>query len=88
MSCLLPPVCAFCKHILNAPEQECRAFQKIPDAIMLGHNDHLEPLEGDGGYQFCLAEEHREAFSEVNDIRQSLGLAAFRLMATDSGKFA
>ncbi|TXH70644.1 MAG: hypothetical protein E6Q83_05215 [Thiothrix sp.] len=83
MSCLLPPVCAFCEHLLNSPEQDCLAFHEIPDAIMTGKQDHTEALAGDKGYRFQLATEHLEAFTEINTIRQAMGLLPFRL--TDQG---
>lgn len=81
MSCLLPPVCAFCRHLLNEPEQECRAFQEIPAAIMNGNCDHSEPYPGDGGICFQLIPEYKEDFAEVNSIRQEMGLSLFRLPA-------
>ena len=54
MSCLLPPICAFCEHLLNLPEQDCLAFREIPDSLMLGQNDHYEALQNDQGYRFQL----------------------------------
>lgn len=79
MSCLLPPVCAFCQHLLNEPDQECRAFKKIPTAIMNGSCDHTERYPGDGGFRFQLNAEYVEDFAEVNEIRQEMGFPLFRL---------
>lgn len=79
MSCLFPPVCAFCAHILNQPDQECRAFHEIPEDIMLGNNDHVDAIEGDGGYRFQLNQDDLEAFQEVNNIRQAMDLRTYRM---------
>jgi hypothetical protein len=79
MSCLLPPVCAFCTHLLNEPEQECRAFHEIPAVIMNGTCDHTEPYPDDGGVCFQLIPDYAEDFAEVNNIRQEMGLPLFRL---------
>ncbi|HPY40381.1 MAG TPA: hypothetical protein PLM98_07675, partial [Thiolinea sp.] len=78
MSCMLPPVCAFCVHLLNNPEQECQAFAEIPDDIMLGKSDHLDPYEGDGGLRFELKPDDEADFEEINEIRSAMGLPAFR----------
>lgn len=87
MSCLLPPVCAFCEHLLSAPDQDCRAFQEIPEAIITGHNDHIEAIEGDSGYRFQLVAENLDAFQEINEIRLAMGLPVFRLFSANSSKF-
>jgi hypothetical protein len=52
-------VCTFCKHWdveANEP-RVCAAFPDgIPMLIWLGKNNHREPVEGDHGIQFELAE--------------------------------
>lgn len=83
MSCLLPPACAFCKHLLNLPDQDCLAFREIPDTIMTGQNDHYEAFEGDNGYHFQPTPENITALGEVNELRQAMGLAPFRFVNAD-----
>lgn len=78
MSCLLPPICAFCEHLLNLPEQDCLAFREIPDTIMLGQNDHYEALQNDQGYRFQLDPEQITTLEEINELRQMMGLQPFR----------
>lgn len=79
MSCLLPPICVFCRHLLNEPEQECRAFREIPDDIMTGKCDHTDPYQGDNGLRFQLVPSFQEDFDEINLVRQEMGFPAFRL---------
>ncbi|UOG93729.1 MAG: hypothetical protein L3K52_08385 [Candidatus Thiothrix sulfatifontis] len=89
MSCLLPPVCAFCQHFLeNDPERECQAFVEIPGAIVEGKCDHTEPYPGDDGYRFALIPEELETFLELNEVRQEFELPAFRLPQSASSPCA
>ncbi|MEZ5447588.1 MAG: hypothetical protein R3E89_00650 [Thiolinea sp.] len=74
MSCLLPPVCAFCEHLLNESDRDCRAFKEIPETIMLGSHSHDTHLPDDQGYLFQLNPQYREDFEELNTIRQEMGL--------------
>ena len=82
MSCLLPPVCAFCLHfnadIEQHTTQECRAFAEIPEAVMLGECDHSEPLANDQGLQFQLNPDLAEEFAEVNALRELMDLPRFK----------
>ncbi|WP_028490126.1 hypothetical protein [Thiothrix lacustris] len=80
MSCVLPPVCVFCQHFLeNNPDRECLAFEEIPNAIMDGKCDHIDPYPGDGGYRFQLIPAERETFLELNEVRREFELPEFRL---------
>ena len=53
-------VCMYCKHLdldkwkntLPGETQTCKAFNKIPDEIWEGINNHTEPYPGDNGVQF------------------------------------
>lgn len=40
----ISPVCNDCVHYIDGTK--CRAFNVIPDEILLGDNDHSEPLAG------------------------------------------
>jgi hypothetical protein len=52
----LPPysvVCSRCLHLIDWRRRICRAFPSaILDAIWLGMNPHIEPVDGDGGFRF------------------------------------
>ena len=82
MSCLLPPICAFCSHLLNEPEQECRAFKEIPPDIMHGDCDHIAPYPEDNGIQFQMIPGYEQDLAELNVIRQEMGLSPFQLAPT------
>ncbi len=45
-------VCTLCRHLQDIEAHRCLAFDKIPDIIWLGDNDHTEPYPGDNGIQF------------------------------------
>ena len=77
MSCLLPPVCAFCAHLLENEERDCQAFSEIPETIMRGENDHHNAIEGDNGISFTLIAELRNDFDEINALRQQMGMTPF-----------
>lgn len=80
MSCLLPPVCVFCQHYLeDDPERDCLAFEEIPGSIITGKCDHIDFYPGDGGYRFLLRPGELETFLELNEVRQEMGLVAFRV---------
>lgn len=82
MSCLLPPVCVFCQHLLEGdPDKECRAFTEIPGEIMEGRCDHTAPYPDDGGYRFSLIPAELETFLELNEVRREFNLTEFRLPA-------
>ena len=43
--------CITCKHYWGVGK--CDAYEEqIPDAILTGEHDHIEPYEGDNGIQF------------------------------------
>ena len=83
MSCLLPPVCAFCLHfnteIDNETHGECRAFAEIPETIIRGECDHHEPLANDQGLQFLLNPALAVEFAEVNELRELMDLPKYRM---------
>lgn len=42
--------CLTCKNYQYA--NKCNAFEKIPNEIILGKNDHSKPFPGDHGIQY------------------------------------
>ena len=44
------PVCNTCKNYLK--DLSCRAFDRIPDEILEGRNDHSLSMTNDRGIQF------------------------------------
>lgn|GEM_PF-3126847 len=52
------PVCTFCKHLIE--HRKCKAFERIPDEIWLGHNDHRKPYPGDNGITFTPHDRTRD----------------------------
>lgn len=58
MSTIIPQ-CFDCRHFdedwaigTDSPYYKCRAFEKIPDKILLNEHDHKEPYPGDNGIRF------------------------------------
>lgn len=55
---LFSPVCSRCRHLqpdFLGGQTRCLAFDRIPDEIWTGKNDHTRPFPGDGGVVFSLA---------------------------------
>ena len=54
------PICLSCKHFIIPETSEgltCKAFpDKIPRPIILGNKSHIEPIDGDNGFQFKALE--------------------------------
>ena len=49
------PQCFACKHLDRDSVlgvMRCKAFEKIPDAILADEADHREPYAGDGGIRW------------------------------------
>ena len=42
--------CFLCAHYLG--KRRCKAFDKIPNAVLIGDIDHHHPIEGDHGITF------------------------------------
>ena len=40
------PVCVYCKHHIFGAM--CKAFDRIPNEILTGENDHSKPLKDQG----------------------------------------
>lgn len=55
---ILSPVCTLCGHLKSRLDHRCDAFDRIPDEIWDGKNDHTKAYPGDHGVQF-------EPFAEV-----------------------
>jgi hypothetical protein len=78
--CFLPPVCLFCAHYhedAGIDEDDCAAFEEIPDEIFRGDLDHTTPFPGDRGLRFRLNEELREELEEINQLRREMGLRPY-----------
>ncbi len=45
-------VCGFCENLVSMADRSCFAFNKIPDTVWIGDNDHTAPIPGDNGIQF------------------------------------
>jgi hypothetical protein len=62
-----PPICSACARLEAKPDAigyRCEAFpDAIPDAIYLDGADHRQPIEGDHGVRFVLAEDDPMAAS-------------------------
>lgn len=43
-------VCYTCKHYTG--NMRCKAFDKIPDDILIGKNDHRQAYPGDKGIRY------------------------------------
>lgn len=46
------PICTLCRHLQDIEVHRCLAFDKIPDVIWQGDNEHRKPYAGDHGIQF------------------------------------
>ncbi len=81
MTCLLPPMCIFCRHFHhdNAADSglSCDAYEDIPDEIFSGEVLHHSHYKGDGGIVFILHDELREEFYEVNELREKMNMTTF-----------
>lgn len=42
--------CIGCIHYIK--KKKCKAFNEIPDEIIIGSNRHEKPIPGDNGIQF------------------------------------
>ena len=53
------PTCHDCAHFWSFLHRRCVAFERIPDAIWTGENDHSKPYPGDRGvlYQRVAAKQ-------------------------------
>lgn len=52
---VVKPACATCQHRSSKSMRHCLAFPSgkgIPVGILLGKNDHTQPVEGDHGIQY------------------------------------
>lgn len=77
--CLLPPNCLFCAHYhleASDDEDDCDAFNEIPDSIFIGGLTHQYPYQGDHGIRFKLNDELAEEFEEVEALRQTIRKSA------------
>ena len=54
---MMSMVCIFCAHLSDTVGGQCDAFERIPDEIWNGENDHRKPYPGDHGIQFAPEEE-------------------------------
>ena len=73
MSCLLPPLCLFCRHFHHSDAADvplsCKAFEEIPDEIFLRHFLHTREFPGDNGVVFELNPEMRSEFDEISELK-------------------
>lgn len=45
-------VCHTCTNLIDGYLRKCKAFEKIPDEIWEGKNNHRKPYKGDNGIRF------------------------------------
>jgi hypothetical protein len=49
----------------------CNAFERIPDIILTGYNDHRSPFPGDGGIQFEKKPDNPQVEENISDAEKS-----------------
>jgi len=64
------PICLVCEHLHDDPDNfVCDAFpEEIPMEIILNGEDHRQPIEGDNGIQFEVAEGQEKRLQAILDM--------------------
>lgn len=62
------PVCTSCKHLLDITQHKCTAFDRIPNEIWVGKNNHKKPYPGDHGIQYEKSKYSEEDRKAVDDF--------------------